>query len=294
MKKYADFPPKLLVFGCGYLGIRVARQAVSAGHIVWATTRNPDRAQNLAAQGIGPLVLDWNDRRTLRQLPQVDRVLVAVSYDPRSGFSRHQAQVGGLSNLLSVLPESTQLCYISTTGVYHQCGGVWVDESSPARPRREGGRAHLRAENLLHRHRPAADWTILRLAGIYGPDRLPRVADVIAGHPIRSPANGYLNLIHVDDAADVVQATWDFATERRYVVADDCPVVRGEFYHQIARQIGAPPPTFEHPEVNAAVRMRSDSNKRVWNRRMKRDLVPRLRFPSYREGLAEILGSTSS
>ena len=75
-------------------------------------------------------------------------------------------------NLLQFVSSETHVCYISTTGVYHQCNGCWVDETSPTRPRREGGRVHLWAEELLRRHRSGSPWTILRLAGIYGPNRI--------------------------------------------------------------------------------------------------------------------------
>ena len=237
-----------------------------------------------------PLIADWTRAGGLADLPEVDRVLVSVSYDRGSGTSRFESQVGGLRRLLQKLPATTDVCYISTTGVYHQTGGRWVDENSPARPRREGGQAHLRAESLLHRYRPHGPWTILRLAGIYGPGRVPRAADVIAGRPIRSAESGNLNLIHVQDAAAAVAASWEHARQRLYVVADDEPVLRGNFYREIARQCGAPPPTFTPPESDSTSGSRSDSDKRVWNRRMKRDLVPRLRFPTYREGLRDVLG----
>ena len=282
-------PARLLIVGCGYLGIRVAKASLSAGHVVWATTRRPSRAKQLAAAGLRPLLLDWNDRRTLQGLPRVDRIVVSVSYDARSGISRYESQVGGLARLLAVVPQQTNICYISTTGVYHQTGGIWVDETSTTRPSREGGKVHLWAEQLLHRYRPDSPGTILRLAGIYGPGRVPRAADVIAGKPIHSPEQGFLNLIHVEDAAAAVDASWESATERLYVVADDRPVLRGDFYREIARQCDSPQPTFATAPPDAPVSMRSESDKRVWNRRMKRDLLARLRFPNYREGLSDVL-----
>ena len=257
--------------------------------MVWATTRNASKAAWMDSRGIKPLIADWTDKRTLSDLPEVDQILVAVSYDRFSCQSRHDSQVGGLRNLLHSVSPDANLCYISTTGVYHQTDGSWVDEASPTHPTRDGGRTHLRAEEMLHRLRPNSPWTILRLAGIYGPGRIPRVADVIAGRPIASPENGFLNLIHVDDAADAVMAAWSRSKRRLYAVSDDNPVVRGEFYREIARQCGAPPPSFVEPPSDAAKRMRSDSNKRIWNRRMKRDLVAKLRYPTYRQGLASVL-----
>lgn len=268
----------------------MALNAVSAGHVVWATTRRADRARELDSAGVRPLIADWDDPRTLADLPPVDRVLVSVSYDRRGGRSRYESQVGGFRRLLSVVPAETDICYISTTGVYHQTGGLWVDERSPTRPDRDGGKSHLWAEGLLHRHRPTSPWTILRLAGLYGPGRIPRAADVIAGRPIVAAAEGYLNLIHVDDAAAAVEASWR-GKERLYLVADGCPVVRSEFYREIARQCSVPAPVFEPSSPDARMSLRNNSNKRVWNRRMKRDLLPRLQFPTYREGLSHVLSN---
>ena len=207
---------RTLVFGCGHLGRQVAELAIEAGDTVYATTRDDTKRSSLENSGVQPLTCDWNDPRTLRCLPSVDRVLVAVAYDPRGGVDRHTAMVGGLSHLLIALQKTQNggvpdLCYLSTTGVYHQTGGVWVDEASPTQPRREGGKAHLRAESLLHRRLGNQGYQILRLAGLYGPGRVPRVADVVdvvAGRPIASPAEGYLNLIHVADAAATVMAAW--------------------------------------------------------------------------------------
>ena len=280
---------RTLVIGCGYLGYRVAKKAAFSGQMVWATTRNTGKAAWLASQNIEPLIADWTDRRTLRRLPAVDQVLVAVSYDRQSCHSRYDSQVGGLRNLLDSISPSVKLCYISTTGVYHQTDGRWVDETSPTHPTRAGGRVHLQAESLLRRHRPESPAVILRLAGIYGPKRIPRATDVVARRPIASASEGYLNLIHVEDAVSAVIASWSRPKHGLYVVSDDQPIVRGEFYRQIARHYGVPSPSFIEPSPDSSVRFRSESNKRIWNRRMKRDLVAKLQFPTYREGLADAL-----
>ncbi len=283
---------RTLVVGYGFLGRRVADLAVQNGDTVWVTSRDPRKlraALSPAAGGVIPLKLDWTDQRTLANLPEVDRVLVSVSYDTGSRMSRYDSQVGGFANLLRVLSPAVNVCYISTTGVFHQHDGGWVDENSPARPTREGGRVHLQAESLLHRMRPDLPWTILRFSGIYGPGRIPRAADVIAGRPIPSPGNGYLNLIHVEDGAAAVMASMSQSKRRLYLISDDEPMRRFDFYRRIAHQVGAAEPTFIRPPIDASARMRSDSDKRVWNRRMKSDLLPRLKYPTYREGLADLL-----
>ena len=140
-------------------------------------------------------------------------------------------------------------------------------------------------------------WTILRLAGIYGPGRIPRVNDVIASRPIDGPHGGYLNLIHVDDAVSAVLAAWDCANRSNlYAVADDQPVIRRMFYEQIAKLTGAPSPIFatksDRYTPAAILSSRSLSNKRIWNRRFRRDLLPRLAYRDYIDGLNALSLST--
>ena len=285
----SDVPVQTMIFGYGYLGRRVAQLAIRDGHKVWATTRRAERQEELSSEGTHPIVADWTDRRTLVNLPTVRQIVVCVSYDRHSSHNRFESQVVGFRNLLHAIGPKTKICYVSTTGVYHQRNGVWVDEASPTHPGRDGGRAHLMAESLLNQLRPKSEWTILRLSGIYGPGRVPRAADVIAGTPIASPQHGFLNLIHVDDAAEAVRSVIRKTTQRLYVVSDDQPVVRSKFYEEIALQTGSGKPQFVTPDAGSPVSMRSESNKRVWNRRMKRDLVSKLHFPTYQHGLADIL-----
>ena len=284
-------PGSSLIFGCGYVGRQVARRLadLDAGP-VYGVTRSTDKAQQLAATGVQAIVADWTDRRSLSKLPRCDRVLVAVSYDPASRLSRYESQVGGLGNLLDVLPAETDLVYLSTTGVYHQSDGGWVDETSPARPQSAGGLAHLQAEQLLHRRRPAAAWGVLRLAGLYGPGRIPRLGDIVAGRPLGA-ADGYLNLIHRDDAAEAVLAAWQRPGDRlrMYLVADDQPLPRRRFYQQIARLTGGEEPQFS--DQGPPRSPRSASNKRVWNRRMRHHLLPRMQYPNCIQGLTAILKS---
>ncbi|MEM1067580.1 MAG: SDR family oxidoreductase [Planctomycetota bacterium] len=280
---------KTLVFGCGYLGKCVAKSLLFSGERVWATTRSPQRADALAVDGIEPVIADWCDPATLGQLPTVNKLLIAVSFDRNGAFSRRQSQIEGLQNLLHQTHHSTRLCYISTTGVYHQTDGRWVDESSPAIPVREGGQVHLEAESFINAW--PGHSTVLRLSGIYGPGRVPRAADVIAGRSIPSMEKGYLNLIHVHDAARAVIQSWLSAKHSLYLVSDDEPVQRREFYMEIARQTKSPEPAFVTPETGSSKSNRSDSSKRIRNERMKAELLPSLRYPTYREGLLDVLGS---
>jgi nucleoside-diphosphate-sugar epimerase len=130
------------------------------------------------------------------------------------------------------------------------------------------------------------------MAGIYGPGRIPRCKQLQAGQPIAAPCDGYLNLVHVDDAARVVLAAEARASGAAvYCVADGQPVLRGEYYEQLARLIHAPPPVFAPPPAGSPALERAGSSKRVSNRRLLAQFDFRFQYPSYREGLAAIVRS---
>ena len=151
--------------------------------------------------------------------------------------------------MLAALPSDTgKFIYISSTGVYGQSGGEWVDEDSACEPLREGGRACLDAEQILLAHPLGQRAVILRLAGLYGPGRIPLADSIRRNQPIEAPAQGWLNLIHVDDAARVVLAAEERAPPpRTYVVSDGTPVERREYFAELARLLGAAPPRFVAP-----------------------------------------------
>ena len=279
-----------LIFGCGYLGMRVAHRWLDAGHDVYATTRSATRAKEFRALGIHPLVRDLNSTVVLPELPSLDTVLFAVGFDRTSGKTIHDVYVEGLRNALASLPHSFQrFIYTSSTGVYGQSDGQWVDEDSPCEPTRDGGCACLAAERLLEAHPRGPRAIILRLAGLYGPRRIPKWDAVKAGIPLSVEPHGYLNLIHVDDAARIVLAAEANAKPPcRYLVADGEPVARGDFYRELARRLAAPSPQFVNPPPGSSAAERAISSKRVRNARMRHDLDVTLMYPSYREGLAAI------
>jgi nucleoside-diphosphate-sugar epimerase len=287
--------PKL-IFGCGYLGLRVARRWRERDENVFAVTRSAERAAALAAEGLRPLVADVTRPETLANLPAAETVLYSVGFDRAAGHAMREVYVGGLRAALDRLhqaatPEFQRLIYISSTGVYGQCSGEWVDEQSTCEPTREGGRVCLEAEQVLMAHALGQRAMILRLAGIYGPERIPQRSALASGEPIAAPAEGYLNLIHVDDAAAAV-----LAAEARgnppalYVLSDGQPVTRRDFYAELARLTGVAAPGFKSPAAGSPKAQRAETSKRINSARVVRDLSLRLEYPSYREGLAAILG----
>lgn len=282
---------KRLVIGCGYLGRRVARRWLKMGDTVFAVTRDPARADEFEQDGILPFVADIHDVSSLAELPEVDTVLYAVGFDRSGGRSIRDAFVEGLENVLSRLPAPRgRFIYISSTGVYGQDDGQWVDETSPCHPVRDGGQACLDAENLLLEEDPGFESCRLRLAGIYGPDRIPRRAELQAGKAISASPTGWLNLIHVDDAARVVVAAAD-ASEfpDLLLVADGCPLKREDYFKELCRQLDAPPVFFEDSGGDSERGQRALSSKRVRNQKMLAALDLTIQFPQFSAGLAAIL-----
>lgn len=267
-----------LIVGCGYLGRRVAARWRAAGRRVAALTRRNDDA--LRALGIQPVVGDVTDPATLRDLPAARTVLYAVGMDRTRNKTMHEVYVDGLGHVLGTLPRPGRFVYVSSTGVYGQTDGGWVDETSPTQPVEESGRVVLAAERLLRAKRP--DAIVLRFAGIYGPGRLLRKAAILKGEPLAGDADKWLNLVHVEDGAAAVLAAEDRARPgATYTIADDEPVTRRVFYTHLAGLLGGPPAAFDHrPEPGAA-------NRRVSNRTARAELGWRPAYPSYREGLAQ-------
>jgi len=230
-----------LIIGCGYLGRRIAQRWIAQGDAVFALTRSTDRAREFRESGIEPIVGDVTDPASLATLPEVDALIFAVGLDRGSGRSQREVYVGGLGNVLDrVACGVPRFIYISSTSVYGQNAGEWVDESSDCRPESENGKVGLDAEQLLRSRIPEAN--ILRPAGIYGPGRLvARIAAIRAGLTLAGNPDAWLNLIHVDDAVTAI-----LACERRgapgatYLVCDDEPVRRMEYYQLLAWLIGAP------------------------------------------------------
>jgi nucleoside-diphosphate-sugar epimerase len=127
------------------------------------------------------------------------------------------------------------------------------------------------------------------LAGIYGPGRIPFIRELRAGESIPAPIHGWLNLIHVDDAVEVVVAADALSliqnSPRVYCVSDGQPVERGEFYSELARQIGAQPPRFVESDPDSPRAARAEANRRIDNARMLAELRVTLTYPDYRAGL---------
>lgn len=290
-------PAERLIIGCGYLGRRVAERWRLAGDHVTVLTRSEDRAAQLKQEGLQPLVGDVLDPASLKQLPRVATVLLSVGFDRSSGADFRTLTVDGMRNLLASLAgQSDRILSISSTSVYGQHEGELVDETSPTEPDRPNGAACLEAEQLLARtraefaqqnHSPL--WTVvLRLAGIYGPGRMLRRLDQLRSQePLSGKAEAWLNLIHVDDAARAVCAAAEHPQPAPlYLVADDAPVQRRDFYATLSQLTGSPPPVFDEDAASEGNRPRSAGfGKRCDNQKLRAELLDTLEYPTWQEGL---------
>jgi nucleoside-diphosphate-sugar epimerase len=279
-----------LIIGCGYLGQRVGSLLRQQGERVLGTVRSQVRAAEIAGLGIEPVLADVLRPESLRTLPAAERVFYCVGFDRAAGASMKAVYVDGLRSVLESLPSTlTRLVYASSTGVYGQTSEEWVDEESPACPKHESGKVCLEAERCLR------EWTqvgqpavvVLRFAGLYGPGRLVRRSILERGEAIPGDPSKFLNLIHIDDAARAAAAALVAAQpEPLYVVSDDRPVTREEYYSRMASLLGAPQPRFEPSASAGPGADRDATNKRIKNDRMKRGLTETLRYPEISTGLA--------
>lgn len=283
----AATPATRLVVGCGYLGTRVASRWLAAGDRVVAVTRRPARAAELAALGIEPLVADVTAAAfpAAGTLPTATTVFWAVGFDRTTGTTHRDVHVHGLRRLLDALPGGPRVILSSSTGVWGDEDGRVVNESTPAHPGREAGRVLLEAEALLQRH-ARGPGVALRFAGLYGPGRLPRIADLVAGLPIAADPDSWLNLVHVDDAAEIVRLVAAAAAPTPlYVVSDGRPVLRRDWYGRLAELAGGPAPRWD-----ASAERSRGADKRVDPARLFAEIPVRLAHPDALAALPGLVG----
>ncbi len=289
---------RLVVFGCGYLGMEVARQARSAGMRVEALTRNPERAAELTALGVETVVADLaGDAWHGRIAPGADLAVDCVGSGGGSPENYRHSYVGGLRSVLAWArraPVGT-LVYTGSTSVYPQGGGQYVTEDAPTGG--DGTRAILlEAEAMLAEAAAACGrWFILRLAGIYGPGR-HHLLDQLRQGAAELPGEGShrLNLAHRDDIGAAIFAAGAAPAGRRnriYNVADDAPATKAEVIAWLAERLGRAPPRFGGGAASRRGEFSAPPDRIISNARLKEELGWRPRYPTFRDGFAAILSA---
>jgi nucleoside-diphosphate-sugar epimerase len=278
-----------LILGCGFTGKALARLLLERGFAVRGTARTAEGVERLRGLGIEPWRLDSADSGTLAGV--ASGMDVAFDLIPPELYADATAELlraceaGGVGKFV----------YVSSTAVYGETAGEWIDEDTPPRPLSARARARLAAEESVraaHRER-GIDTVIVRAAGIYGPGRT-------LAHRIRRGAfrptgdgEGFVNRIHVSDLARVLFA----AAERGragavYLASDDAPERERVVAGFCARLVGLPLPAAANEMTPGDDPGSARGNKRVRNDRIKSELGVRLRYPSYREGIPAALAET--
>lgn len=287
-----------LIVGCGYLGRALARRLLERGTTVYGTTRGPDTAARLAEQGIRPMMVSITQPIThaaLRPALEVEALDVYYMIPPgRSGNSPSPRQVilGGIAHMVRTLRHAHvhRALLVSSTAVYGQSDGRHVDADTPPEPNDPRGKLLLEGERLWLAAGDA--YRVVRLAGLYGPGRVIGVEAVRDRAPLLGDPHALLNLIHVDDAAALLEAMTTCDTAGTVELGcDGNPVPRIDYYTYLARRLGVPAPEPMEAAIAAihfgldAARLRRASSKALDNIPTCRRTGWTPQYPNYRAGL---------
>lgn len=283
---------RLFCFGLGYSARLLARALAGAGWRIAGTTREAETAAALAASGYDMHV--FSRARPLADaeaaLAGTTHLLLSVPPDEAGDPVLDLCDAA-----IAAQPTLRWIGYLSTTALYGDHGGGWVDEATPPSPAGERGRRRLAAEQgwLALQRRSGLTLDIFRLAGIYGPGRSALDA-VRQGRVLRIDKPGHVfSRIHVADLAAILRAAMARpGAGELYNVCDDEPASQSDVIAYACQLLGRAPPQavpFDAAPLSPMARSFYDDNKRVSNRRIKAELGVSLRFPNYRVGLAAIL-----
>lgn len=276
----------LLSLGHGYSARALARRLLPQGWTVLGTTREPGKADALRAEGVEPV--SWDRAAVAEALGRATHLLVSAGPDADGDPSLRLCR----DAIAARAPALDWAGYLSTTGVYGDHGGDWVDEDTPLTPGTRRGQWRLQAETDW-RAVPGLPLHIFRLAGIYGPGRGPfeKVRNGTARRIVK-PGQVF-SRIHVEDIAQVLEASIRKpAPGSAYNLCDDDPAPPQDVLLHAAELLDvAPPPeiAFDAAEMSPMARSFYAENKRVSNRRIKDELGVQLRYPDYRAGLRALL-----
>ncbi|MFB6122685.1 MAG: SDR family oxidoreductase [Haloferacaceae archaeon] len=284
---------RTVVLGCGYVGLELGRQLTAAGHDVVGVRRSESGLAAIEAAGFDAVEADVTESSSLAAVPDADWVVFAASSGGRGVESARDVYVDGMRRALETFaarddpPE--RFVYTSSTGVYGDHDGAWVDEETPLDPSTPRADVLVEAERVA---RDAAadfgiDGTVARFAGLYGPERY-RLDRYLEG-PV---TEGYLNMVHRDDAAGAVRYLLDADVARDDVVlvVDDEPVSKWAFADWLADECDVERPPKQSKEERLADADHSESatrrilaDKRCSNAYL-RNLGYEFDYPTFREG----------
>jgi len=298
---------RCLIVGCGYVGLPLGKELVRLGHEVSGLRRSGPAEAELKAAGIKPLIADITRMETLAKLPrEFDWVVNCVATRGGNAEEYRRIYLRGMRHVLEWLAPSKKFVYTSSTSVYGQTDGSQVMETSPTEPLAETAKVLVETEKLLlgqsgsrlrgdnaaaaaqtrvrppHQKLPAV---ILRVAGIYGPERGHWFKQFLMNEArLAGDGSRFLNMIHRDDAIGCIIAVLKNGRPGEiYNAVDDEPVRQADFFQWLAEELGRDllPAA---PENADETHKRGATNKRVSNRKLKTELGYQFKYPSFREG----------
>ncbi len=276
----------------------------SVDRVLIAVPHRADQAAALA--GVASEPASEAVAQTMSKLPTLTgdapsgKATAASASEPHDDVTAEQTHAMGLQNLCAALPAGwKKLIYLSTTGVYGHSSTEWIDETTPVSPLRIGPRIAVAAERWLAQagSQPGTlgqvEHCILRLAGIYGPGRIPLAERLRRGEPLAVSRQGHLNLVHVSDIAHTLCWMLTHGMQHTmYLLSDGQPVLRETFYRYLAELCGVAQPEFVEPDAQSAKALRAN-DKRISPARLLAESGYRLQFPDYRCGLVDALAGTA-
>ncbi len=277
----------ILIAGCGYVGQRLAVELSPAATIT-GLVRTRQTARQLEIQGTSPLIRDLDQPLSM---PSNDwQQIYYLAPPPAQG-----QQDIRMTHFLQALDNNqiTRLVYLGTTGVYGDCNGEWVDENQPVNPTVDRASRRLDAEKQLRQWQgtTGSEVIFLRVAGIYGPDKLP-LARLRQGKPMIAAAHApWTNRIHVDDLVQTCIAAMERGGDGEiYNVSDGQPGNMADYFNQVADATGLPRPPVISPEqasgqLSAGLRSYLAESRRIDNGKMLRELHVQLQYPTLSKGL---------
>lgn len=273
--------PRIVIAGCGFVGLATARMFHSAGWEVLGTTSSAESAAALAGEPFAVAAADLGDAEAVATLAEwrgCDAVIHCASSGRGGADAYRRVYRDGARNLLEQL-QPGELLFTSSTSVYAQTSGEWVTEQSAAEPDRETGRVLRETEDLVL----ASGGCVARLAGIYGPGRSVLLKKFLAGEAvIEGDGSRWINQAHRDDIPAALVRLIEAGARGIFNVSDDTPMTQREVYEGLAAQLHRPLPPSGPIDPN---RKRGWTSKRVSNAKLRAlGWVPR--YPSFFDALA--------
>jgi nucleoside-diphosphate-sugar epimerase len=288
---------RVLIIGAGYVGLPLGGELARRGHDVSGLRRDPSAAPTLMAAGIKPLCADIAKSGELSKSPcDFDWIVNCVASGGGGAEDYRQVYLEGTRNIVDWIARTRRsrhvgsgprLVYTSSTSVYAQNDGSVVDEQSATEPTAETGRVLLETEQSLLDAAPQNNFAamVLRLSGIYGPDRGHWFKQFLSGDArLEGKGARFLNMIHRDDVIGCIIAALESGTGGEiYNATDDEPVSQFDFFSWLAATLGKPMPAVV-TENAESTRKRGLTNKRISNRKLKSELGYSFKYPTFREG----------